>query len=191
MLRTLPLYLVLAGLFLWAVTAGTKIPLFTLAAITIHEAGHLLAACLLRLKPSGITADNIGIRLWFRDTSISYGKEIALCAAGPAANLLSLLLFLPLRGGEASFFFSISIALALLNLLPIEGFDGGRILHSTLSLFVAPMHADRVSDLFSFFFLFVLWCISIYLMMRTGNELSLFFFSASLFFRIFLQKRGA
>ena len=191
MLRTLPLCLVLAGLFLWVLTAGTEIPFFTLVAIAIHETGHLLAARLLRLKPSGITADTIGIRLWFCDTPISYGKEIALCAAGPAANLLSLLPILPLRDGKAAFFFSISIALALLNLLPIEGFDGGRILHSTLSLFLAPAYADRISDLSSFLFLFVLWCISVYLIMRTGNELSLFFFSASLFFRIFLQKREA
>ncbi len=189
MLRKISFALLCAGLLLWTLTAGTRIPLLTLVAILIHEAGHLLAAYLLHMKPKGVSADTIGIRLLFRGAPPSYGKEIFLCASGPLANLLSLLLVLPFKGAENAFFLSVSAALAILNLLPIEGFDGGRILHGTLLLFLSPTLADRISDLFSFLFLFVLWCASVYLMMRTGNELSLFFFSAAIFFRIFLQKK--
>lgn len=189
MLQRISLSVLCAGLLIWVLTTPTLIPLLTLAAIVIHEAGHLLAAYLLRMKPSGATADTIGVRLLFRGSPPSYGKEILLCAAGPLANLLSLLLALLCGTPTDSFFVSASAALALLNLLPIEGFDGGRILHSTLSLFLSPEKADKISYLFSFLFLFVLWCISVYLMMRVGNELSLFFFSTAIFFRLFLQKK--
>lgn len=190
MLQKLSLSLLCAGVLLWTLTAGTQIPLLTLAAILIHEAGHLLAARLLHKRPSGAIADTVGIRLLFRGAPLSYGKEIFLCAAGPAANLLSLLLALPAKGNSGRFFLSVSAALAILNLLPIEGFDGGRILQNTLSLFLPPALTDRLCDLFSFLFLFMLWCASVYLLLRTGSELSLFFFSAALFFRIFLQKKS-
>ncbi|MBO4980023.1 MAG: hypothetical protein J6D16_06415 [Clostridia bacterium] len=190
MLRKISASLLFAGLLLWALTVQTHVPLLTLAAILIHEAGHLLAAHLMHMKPSGVSADTVGIRLLFRGVPPSYGKEILLCAAGPAANVFSLLIALPLCQENGGFFLSVSAALAILNLLPIEGFDGGRILHSTLCLWLAPDTADRISQVFSFLFLFVLWCVSVYLLMRTGSELSLFLFSAALFFRIFLQKKA-
>ena len=189
MIQKISLAVLCAGLLIWTFTAPTRIPLATLAAIAIHETGHLCAAYMLHMKPSGAAADTIGIRLLFRGIPPSYGKEIFLCAAGPVANLLSLALALLFGFDKHSFFLSVSAALALLNFLPIEGFDGGRIMHSTLSLFLSPDTADKISDLFSFFFLFVLWCISVYLMMRVGNQLSLFFFSTAIFFRIFLQKK--
>ena len=153
MLHKTSLALLCVGLLLWTLTAGTQVPFLTLIAILIHESGHLAAAYLLHMKPGGIAADTIGIRLLFRGIPPSYGKEIFLCAAGPLANLLSLTLALLHNDGKPTFFVSVSAALAILNLLPIEGFDGGRILYSTLSLFLSPPTIDRISELFSFFFL--------------------------------------
>lgn len=189
MLQKISLAALCAGFLLWVFTTPTRIPILTLAAIVIHEVGHLTAAYLLHMKPSGAIADTIGIRLLFNGIPPSYAKEIVLCAAGPLANLLSFFLTLLCGLSALSFFPSVSLALAMLNLLPIEGFDGGRIAKSSLLLFLPPDRADRISDLFSFLFLFVLWCVSVYLMMRAGNELSLFFFSTAIFFRIFLQKK--
>ena len=190
MLRRISASLLLAGLLLWTLTVQTHVPLLTLFAILIHEAGHLLAARLMHMKPGGIAADSVGIRLLFDGVPPSYGKEILLCAAGPAANLLSLPIALFLPTEKSGFFLAVSAALAFLNLMPIEGFDGGRILYGTLCLRLTPNTADRISELLSFLFLFVLWCASVYLLMRTGSELSLFLFSAALFFRIFLQKKA-
>ena len=189
MLQSFSLLVLCIGFAIWMLTASTSTPLFILFAIAIHEAGHLCAAYLLHMKPSGATADTIGIRLLFRGAPPSYGREILLCAAGPLANLISIPICLAAGVNKGSAFPSASAALALLNLLPIEGFDGERILHSTFLLVVPPNKADAACNLLSFFFLFILWCISVYLMMRVGNQLSLFFFSAAIFFRIFLQKK--
>lgn len=189
MLQSLSLLVLCIGFCAWMLTASTNTPALILCAIAIHEAGHLCAAYLLHMKPRGAAADTIGIRLLFRGAPPSYGKEILLCAAGPLANLLSIPICLAAGVRGEAVFPSTSAALALLNLLPIEGFDGGRMVHSTLLLFLPPSKADTVCDLLSFFFLFFLWCISVYLMMRVGNQLSLFFFSAAIFFRIFLQKK--
>ncbi len=189
MLQSLSLLVLCIGLSAWVLTSPGGTPLYILSAIIIHEAGHLGAAYLLHMKPSGATADTIGIRLLFRGVPPSYGREILLCAAGPLANLLSVPIAFAAGIPKSCVFPSVSAALALLNLLPIEGFDGGRMVHSTLLLFLPPHKADMACELLSFFFLFILWCVSVYLMMRVGNELSLFFFSAAIFFRIFLQKK--
>ncbi|MBE6662001.1 MAG: hypothetical protein E7606_01820 [Ruminococcaceae bacterium] len=189
MLQKLSLAALCVGFLLWIFTAKAALPFLTLTAILIHELGHLFAARLLRMKPSGATADTIGIRLLFRGTPPSYKKEIVLCAAGPLANLLSIPLSLLFGLSPTSFFHAVSGALALLNLLPIEGFDGGRIVRASLLLFLPPDTTDKITDVLSFLFLFMLWCISVYLMMRTANELSLFFFATAIFFRIFLQKK--
>lgn len=189
MLQKISLAALCAGFALWVLTTPTRIPLLTLTAIVIHEVGHLAAAHLLHMKPSGAAADTVGVRLIFNGPPPSYGKEMLLSAAGPLANLVSLALSLALGSKIHAFFPSVSLALALLNLLPIEGFDGGRITHCLLSLLLPPHKADRILDLLSFLFLFTLWCISVYLMMRVGNQLSLFFFSTAIFFRIFLQKK--
>lgn len=189
MLQKISLATLCAGFLLWMLTTPTRIPLLTLVAILIHEAGHLIAAYLLHMKPTGVSADTVGVRLLFGGTPPSYKKEILLCVSGPLANLISLLAVLLCRIPHSTFFVSASAALALLNLLPIDGFDGGRIAHSTLLLLLPPSAADKICELLSFLFLFLLWCISVYLMMRASTELSLFFFSTAIFFRIFLQKK--
>ena len=155
MLQSLSLLVLCIGFSAWIFTSPSGAPLYILSAIIIHEAGHLGAAYLLHMKPSGATADTIGIRLLFRGAPPSYGKEILLCAAGPLANLLSIPLCLAAGVNGDSIFPSTSAALALLNLLPIEGFDGGRMVHSTLLLFLPPNKADMTSELMSFFFLFI------------------------------------
>lgn len=180
------------GILLWIITEPSHAPILTLVAVTIHECGHLLAAKLCRVKTGGFSVDSLGARLALPGIAPSYQKELAICAAGPLANLLSIpLIYLwsSATPADATFFISVSLALALLNLLPIRGFDGGRICYCLIALLSDPTAAEKVCTLSSFFFLFILWCTSVYLMMKTGADFSLFLFSASVFIRIFLQNK--
>lgn len=180
----------LIGLLLWALTAPTKLPILTMLAVGIHELGHLLAAALMHLRPTGICADTLGIRLLFGSRMLSYREELWLSASGPLFNLLSLPIALFFPDGKESFFFAASCALSMLNLLPIFGFDGGRILSCLLSRLENPSLADRILSITSFLSLFALWSASVYLILRMGSSLSLFLFSTAIFFRIFLQKNA-
>lgn len=180
------------GILLWIITEPSRAPILTLTAVTVHECGHLLAARLCRVKTGGFSVDSLGARLALVGTAPSYQKELAICAAGPLANLLSLLFVHLLRSAhsaDTTFFVSVSLALALLNLLPIRGFDGGRICYCLAALVTDPTAAERTCTLLSFFSLFILWCVSVYLMIKTGADFSLFLFSASVFTRIFLQNK--
>ena len=179
------------GILLWIVTEPSHTPILTLVAVTVHECGHLLAARLCHIKTGGFSVDSLGARLALVGVVPSYPKELIICAAGPLANLCSLPLAhcLKARHENVEFYISVSLALALLNLLPIRGFDGGRICYCLAALASDPVLAERICTLLSFFSLFVLWCISVYLMIKMGADFSLFLFSASIFTRIFLQNK--
>lgn len=180
-----------AGLLLWIITEPSHTPILTLIAITLHECGHLLAARMCRVKTGGFSIDSLGARLALVGATPSYQKELFICVAGPLANLFSLPLarLFSAKPTDAAFFVSVSLALALLNLLPIRGFDGGRICYCLTALASDPTIAETVCTLLSFCSLFILWCMSVYLMIKTGTDFSLFLFSASVFVRIFLQNK--
>ena len=158
-----------------------------LLSVTLHELGHILVARRLGLRFSSLSLSPIGAALTPLAGMGGYREEVFVAFAGPAANLLSVIL-LP-KAPQSSFlhFFVIfSTFLGLLNLLPIRSFDGGRILLCTFSRLGKPLLGERILAASSFLFLFFFWSFSAYLLLRVGASLSLFVFSCSLFCRLFL-----
>ena len=102
-------------------------------AAAIHETGHLFAAKILKIKLTELKFDFLGARLIVSRNIISYSQEIILCAFGPLFNFLSAIIVyaasqrLKTDHSLISFFIFASLALGILNLLPIKSFDGGRI----------------------------------------------------------------
>ncbi|MBR2353062.1 MAG: M50 family metallopeptidase [Clostridia bacterium] len=162
-----------------------------LAALS-HELGHIMMAkaCKIRLKEC--TVGIYGAGLMPEYSLYSYSKEIFLCLAGPLCNFLfgSAGLVIGLRyPSEFLEYFSISsLILGCMNLLPIRDFDGGRILLAVFSVFFSPEAAQKIQSILSFLFVFLLWSLSIYLLLCHAASLSLFIFSLSLFVRIFIPE---
>lgn len=160
--------------------------LAVLLAAAVHECGHLLAAKLLGIPLREMRLELLGARLT-PGRLLSYREECLLCAAGPAFSFLLSALLLPI-GGALPFAATISAVSALLgglNLLPVRGFDGGRILSAVLSTLAGERVATAVSAGLSFLLLFVLWSGSVYLLLRVGSGISWFCFSVSVFLRFF------
>ncbi len=172
--------------------AGIVFP--SLAGAVLHESGHMLAAMLLGIPLRSLDIGIFGASLKVRGSLISYPKEFLLCAAGPAANFISALAVIAFsehRGyysecGE--WFISVSVMLGLLNLMPAEGFDGGRMLSVVLTSVFGPRVSARILLLFTFTSIVALWMFSVYLLLRYGTSLSLFVFTLSLFYRLFVEK---
>lgn len=164
-----------------------------LAALT-HELGHLAMAALCRIRMRTCVLGIYGAGLVPDGTIYSYRREILLCAAGPLTNVVLGLLVLWLCHADtapwAAGFAVASFSLGGLNLLPIRGFDGGRILHAVLCLAFSPQVAHRTLTVLSFLCVFCLWCCSVYFLLRAAASLSLFVFSLSLFCRLFLREDG-
>lgn len=119
--------------------------LLMLAATALHETGHLFAFFVCGEPLPAFSGRQFGLLLTPTGGMLSYKKEIIICAAGPLFNLLACLSLLPaIRAGlavDANFcFFALNLFTALFNLLPLSGFDGGRMLSAALSLSL-PAHA--------------------------------------------------
>ncbi len=172
-----------------------KPPGYTLpaiAAIILHEVGHLVAARVLKVPMNYMEIGIGGVSLRTRSAAISYTQELLLCVAGPLINLLSYALIRlgALHSGCSNdmllWFADISLALGILNLIPIEGFDGSRIIFCLLTQTLGPNTAYRIMHFISFLAICALWMLSIYILMRGGVSLSLFAFCVTFFLRIFL-----
>lgn len=109
----------------------------TLISTAVHELGHMFCALLLGCGV-GLPRSVIGgFRIKLRH-SVSYREELAVLAAGPGANL-ALCAIIMLAGGWRCEYTRtlavISLSTALSNLLPLDGFDGYRIIRLLLEMY--------------------------------------------------------
>ena len=126
-----------------------------LSAAAVHEIGHIIAAKILGVKFKTLSLNLLGARLGLDTPLYSYKKEFLLCAAGPAINIITgiialYLYHLRIHDEHILFFAIASFFLALLNLLPIKSFDGGRILYSFISRYFTPRTALNITRFLSF-----------------------------------------
>lgn len=167
----------------------TGIGAASLLAAMMHECGHLLAAKRMGIPLRSLRFDFLGARIEVGERLLSYGEEWLLCASGPLFSLLFSLICLPLQTVDP-FFSMLSVSsflLGLLNLLPVKSFDGGRMTEVVLCRFFGADFSFSVMRWLTLAFLFLLWSMSVYFLLRAGGGLSLLFFSASLLSR-FLEK---
>lgn len=164
--------------------------MLSLTAAALHEGGHLLAACLLHVRPSRMTIGAFGARIGLDDYLLSYRDEACIAAAGPAVNLLSAaaaLLSLHLRGGgdeRLLFFAAASLALAAVNLLPMRTFDGGRVLGCLSALLMGERAAGQILRWTTAACTIALWSGAVALWFSTGGNLSLLVLAVLLLWRV-------
>ncbi|CDC62999.1 peptidase M50B family [Clostridium sp. CAG:448] len=158
-----------------------------LLALGSHECAHWVAAHLCNIPVRGLFPGAGGLRLQLH-TIPSYRQEWMICAVGPAFNFLTALVFLPLSPHSAFCTLLVRYALHMgtCNLLPIAGFDGGRMLHCTIASLCGLRAADITATVLSSVCLLLLWFVSVYIVLRTASALSAMLFSFLLFVHIFV-----
>ena len=174
-------------LLIMAVTDRSGLCAAALLAATVHEWGHLLAARLMRIPFSAFRLELTGARLEVVGRVLTYREEWLLCAAGPIFSLLFSASLAPLWQHH-SFLVSVSTVsflLGMLNLLPIKGFDGGRMLSVVLMNLLGERACCAVLRCCSLVCLLFIWELAVYCLLKIGDGLSLFCFSMSLFQRFF------
>lgn len=137
-----PSFVLLVCLLIFLDT-GTTALLFLVSA-ALHEGGHLFAMRLLGVPCYGMELRGTGAVIHTGDTSP--GKEALCAAAGPAVNLLLLLLTFRLLPAMAL----VNFLLLLWNLLPLYPLDGGRLLHLLFAAVFRQSTADRMTDTVNF-----------------------------------------
>mgnify|MGYP003289927008 CR=1 FL=1 len=177
---------------------------YVLAAV-FHEMGHLLAAKILQVEIKEIAFGFSGVRIITKDKLLSYKNEFCLAMAGPLASFavfFSICVCFCIFGmssevifesaesflqcnlspwGALGFLAISSLIQAIINLLPVKTFDGGRMVYCVLAEAVSEYVADRVLMILSMFSAYLLWTVALYLMLRIGAGLGIYVFSACIF----------
>ena len=166
------------------------------AAILLHGAGHMLAAALVGTRFGRLRISATGLRLMTDRSFASYRAEAVTALGGPLLNLVGAWGAHALLGERGAVFVVLSLYLGLLNLAPIRGFDGARVLscvlcaRHTLLPSCLPHVAERVIDVLSATLTLLLWLIAVYLLLRRGSALSLYVFCLQLFRTITAERRA-
>ena len=155
--------------------------MMTILAALIHEGGHFLYMLYISESKVKVRSALSGFRMKM-NSHITYKEEILLCFFGPGANLIISALFGLIPFFSAKVFPSLSpafvewcalfslfnLATAFSNLLPIEGYDGYRMLRAYLEdkgRFTLVKALERFSSALIFF----LCLFSLYLIDRLGG----------------------
>lgn len=179
------------ALLFWLVLlfAGKTFFFAAFFAAAFHELGHLCAARALHLRIRMLELDLFGAKLYPAASFPNYRTEWLLAAGGPLFSVLLAGVLLPFHSNFMLLLGTASASFALFNLLPIAGFDGGRMLYALSAVWLPMRTADRLLAAGTYLSLLFLFCLSACLLLRYGQNLALLVLSASLFARIFLPAR--
>ncbi len=106
---------------------GKEIFITMILCSLIHEIGHLLTMLLLRISPTEITVGFFNFNIQYNKLKTKYRDDILISVSGIIFNLITA--FIAFRLCFETVFY-VSVALAIVNALPINGIDGGNILES-------------------------------------------------------------
>ena len=154
-------------------------------AAMLHEMGHGLAAWGWSVPIRSMKLDLFGARLELGGLT-GYTAELSVAAGGPLASLVCFALLRPwgAESGWTGLLGTASLGLGLVNLLPVRGLDGGRMLSCALALTAGERAADVTLRVTTGLALGCLWLLSVYALLRAGETLSLFVFSVCLLTRL-------
>ena len=154
---------------------GLIIP--TLFAVFIHESGHLLAMWAADCQPKAVRLIPTSVQVIRGFSTKKYG-EAAIAFCGPAANLVLfgvLYANYNIFGSEISLNFAIlNLVIAVFNLLPVSGLDGGTILTLFIARFTNVYKAESIVRIITVVFAVVAFLLGVYLASSGTVNISVF-----------------
>ena len=124
--------------------------------IIFHELSHMLVASICGIKTSKITIRISGLSINLENNNCKNLKWLAMYLAGPVSNIILASIFksVPMVCG-------INLALAIINLIPIEPLDGYNIMEVLLK-FLKVKHIKIIQKVTRLFILVTLGILGIY-----------------------------
>ena len=118
---------------------GTGLVRLSLLCALLHESGHVAVHLVLLHRLPRLKVSPTGICLSMRGVLLPSQKALLLAAAGPLMNLLccaSAIFWMELAGYSyrGYWFAAVNLLLGTVNLLPLPGLDGQRIVEALLQI---------------------------------------------------------
>lgn len=159
----------------------------------IHECGHLLVMMRCGCKKAEIKVNLFNAAIIDKERNTrSYKQDAAIICAGPAANLITALIALPvyvLCGiGFAYNILIMSIMLAAFNLLPMESTDGGQLLLLLLKQKLPQDTSQRIMTVISLIVLLPVATVGFLVLLHSKYNYTLLF--AALYLVVILLTKG-
>ncbi|MBQ6718613.1 MAG: site-2 protease family protein [Clostridia bacterium] len=154
---------------------GLVIP--TLFAVFIHETGHLLAMWAADCQPKQIRLIPSSVQI-VRSFSPKRCGETAIAFCGPAANLVIFGVltanYFIFKSEQSITFALLNLVIAVFNLLPVSGLDGGTLLTLFVAHFTDIYRAERIVRIITAVFAFVAFLLGVYLWVSGTVNISVF-----------------
>jgi len=155
-----------------------------------HESGHFLAMVFIGKKvPKKVVVTPFGARIYNQKLwELSELTQLIIYLSGPFANVILCIIAL-IFFGEDSKLFTVNMALAMFNMLPVLPLDGGNSAKCFFSMLFKADIADIIIEVISACALFTLAVIGFIYLFRQKNNYSLFMLTVYLCF-LFLNRSG-
>ena len=167
-------------------------PLVFIAALFIHEIGHLIAAKAAGARVLSVKASALGFVIKYDMLSVSPIRESLICSAGSILGILSAVIVFATGLTEYDLgidYILTSSILSFMNLLPVLGLDGGEILLCILESFTLPDRAYRISRAVSGSVAILFWILTVRIQIRHGINMSMLVMSVYFLYRsMFVQR---
>ncbi|MBQ8740433.1 MAG: site-2 protease family protein [Clostridia bacterium] len=154
---------------------GLVVP--TLFAVFIHETGHLLAMWAADCQPRAIRLIPTSVQI-VRGFSPKRCGEVAITVCGPAANLVIFGVltanFYIFKSEQSLMFALLNLVIAVFNLLPVSGLDGGTLLTLAIAHFTDIYRAERIVRIITAVFAFIAFLLGVYLWVSGTVNISVF-----------------
>jgi hypothetical protein len=143
----------------------------TILAMVIHEFGHL--ACIFLFTGKWKVPKGKFNGLCISDTGCkSYKEQIANYAAGITFNIIAATLamfFSKSKNEYIELFITINLATAISNLLPIDGYDGYKLILTIIDYLELGFRVYTLFEIVSFAFTFYMCIFSLFFVYSFGN----------------------
>ncbi len=180
-----PTIIFFATLFCINADIITFIPFFC---ALMHETGHIIVMKKCGIKVYEIKILPFGIDIKKQQSITSYKTDIFVGIAGIAVNMLLIFLsiFLPQNNITQTFVLS-NLILIFINVLPIKTLDGGQILEKFIAYKSDIQTAEKIVSIASFICLLLVGSVSIWILLYSSYNFTLFLMCIYLFFGIFIK----
>ena len=162
-----------------------KNALFYLLPITFHETSHIIAIVLLKKKISKFSLSCTGLNIDIRG-SLSYNEQIIISLAGPLGSILFYFLLAPFYENFAN----VSLALGLLNLLPISSLDGSGILYPLIANQISFDVSEKIRRIIDIAGTVLFFTLAVFALVITRYNFSVLFMAIYIFALTFLRKEN-